>query len=83
MKALKDKIKVECMTSLSLTEKAWHSDYKKSVELRKEQQYHWDKFQFMKNLDKELSKREKISPVSNSIQAKSKISKRKSDANES
>lgn len=58
MKALSDKIMSECKLCRTLRNNAWEEqDYKKSQELRKEQQLHWEKFNFMKELNKAIEKK--------------------------
>ena len=58
MKALTEKIIQECNLSKKLREGAWvEQDYKKSQEMRKEQQTHWEKFNFMKELNKAIEKK--------------------------
>ena len=60
MKALREKIMQECNISKALRENAWiEQDFQKSMQLREKQQEHWDKFNFMKELDKALEKGEK------------------------
>ena len=57
MKALIEKIFAECDISKTLREQAWEEkDFKKSEKIRKEQQWHWEKFNFMKELSKALEK---------------------------
>lgn len=57
MKELTKKIIQECSISKTLREKAWiEQDFSKSMQLREKQQEHWNKFNFMKELDKALQK---------------------------
>lgn len=58
MKALSDKIMSECKMSKTLRDSAWEEeDYIKAKEMRKQQQFHWEKFNFMKELNKALEKK--------------------------
>ena len=60
MKALSEKILQECNISKTLRESAWlEEDFKKAQELRRKQQWHWGKFNFMKELSRALERREK------------------------
>ena len=57
MKALTEKILQECNISKTLRETAWlEEDFKKAQEIRTRQQWHWEKFNFMKELSKALEK---------------------------
>lgn len=57
MKSLEEKIQAECNISKKLREGAWEErNFKKCVELREKQQFHWEKFNFMKELSKALEK---------------------------
>ena len=57
MKALTEKILQECNMSKTLRDGAWgEEDYKKAQEMRKRQQEHWEKFNFMKELSKAIEK---------------------------
>jgi hypothetical protein len=57
MKALTEKIIQECNISKTLRESAWlEEDFKKAQELRVKQQWHWEKFNFMKELSKALER---------------------------
>ena len=57
MKALTEKIIQECNISKTLRESAWiEEDFKKAQELRTKQQWHWEKFNFMKELSKALER---------------------------
>ena len=57
MKALTEKILQECNISKTLRESAWlEEDFKKAQEIRIKQQWHWEKFNFMKELSKALEK---------------------------
>lgn len=57
MKALSDKIMIECKMSKTLRNSAWEEeDYNKAKEIRKQQQFHWEKFNFMKELSKALER---------------------------
>lgn len=59
MKALHEKILEECNMSKALRESAWiEENFKKAQEIRKKQQIHWEKFNFMKELSKALEKEE-------------------------
>lgn len=60
MKALREKIIKECSISRTLRENALaEENFEKCQELRMCQQRHWEKFNFMKELDKALEKGEK------------------------
>lgn len=57
MKALADKILQECNMSKMLRQGAWEEkDFKKAQEMREKQQFHWEKFNFMKELSKVLER---------------------------
>ena len=58
MKAIEEKIREECNMSRVLRDGAWEEqDFKKSKELREQQQFHWEKFNFMKELNKAIKKK--------------------------
>lgn len=59
MRALIDKINQECEISKSLRQLAWNANYNDSIEIRKKQQFHWEKFNFMKELSKAIEKKGK------------------------
>lgn len=60
MKALTEKILQECSISKTLRENAWiEQDFHKCMQLREKQQEHWEKFNFLKELDKALQKKGK------------------------
>lgn len=61
MRDLEEKIKRECRIAKQLREDAWKVSEKsdgcnKAKKIREEQQKHWDKFVFYKNMKKELEK---------------------------
>lgn len=57
MKALTEKILQECNMSRTLREIAWEEkDFNKAQEIRIKQKWHWEKFNFMKELNKALEK---------------------------
>ena len=57
MKALAEKILQECNMSKTLRQIAWdEKDFNKAKELRVKQQWHWEKFNFMKELSKAFEK---------------------------
>ena len=57
MKALTEKILQECSISKTLREGAWQEgNFKKAQEMRKRQKQHWEKFNFMKELNKAIEK---------------------------
>lgn len=57
MKALNEKILKECNMSKTLRDSAWvEEDFKKAQEIRKKQQWHWEKFNFMKELSRALER---------------------------
>lgn len=59
MKALNEKILQECNISKQLREAAWEEqDFKKSMEMREKQQWHWEKFNFLKELNRALERDE-------------------------
>ena len=59
MKALTDKIIQESSTSRKLREAAWiEQDFHKSMQLREKQQEHWEKFNFLKELNRALERDE-------------------------
>ena len=60
MKALKEKIRTEYWIGRSLKESAWQEkNFDKAVELRMKQQENWEKFNFMKELDKAIERKER------------------------
>lgn len=59
MKALDEKIREERNMSKKLREGAWEEqDFTRSMKMREEQQKHWDKFNFMKELSKAIERKE-------------------------
>ena len=63
MRSLEEKIKEEIRISKQLREDAWkvkpkNNSIDKAKAIREEQQKHYDKFIFYKNLKKELEKKE-------------------------
>lgn len=60
MKSLKEKIREECKMSKTLKENAWiEKDFDKCMLIREKQQEHWDKFNFLKELDKAIERKER------------------------
>lgn len=57
MKAVRDKILEECNISRILRQSAWDADYGEAVKIREKQQFHWEKFNFMKELNKAMEKK--------------------------
>ena len=58
MRALADKIIEECNISKKLRLIAWNAEYSKSEAIRKEQELHWKKFDFLRKLSKALERKE-------------------------
>ncbi len=56
MKSLNEKINEERIKSQKLRESAWETEFHRCQEIRKEQQKHWQKFLFLKELRKALEK---------------------------
>lgn len=57
MKELRKKVLQECNISRTLRQKALgEEDYEKSKEIREKQQFHWEKFNFMKELSNALER---------------------------
>ena len=57
MKIVREKINEERIKSVKLREIAFDmKDYNQQIEIRKEQQKHYDKFLFFKNLSKAMNK---------------------------
>lgn len=57
MKALNEQISKEYNLSRKLRESAWEQDsFEKCVEMRKKQEKHWKKYNFLKNLSEALNK---------------------------
>jgi hypothetical protein len=58
MKALREKILQECKMSKTLKENAWEEkDFDKCMEIRMKQQEHWEKFNFMKELNRAIQRK--------------------------
>lgn len=58
MKTLNEKIREESNVSRTLREAAWEEkDFKRSQEIRRQQQEHWEKFNFLKELNKAFEKK--------------------------
>ena len=56
MRILADKIREESYIAQSLSGLSFDTNFNKSQQVRKEQEYHWKKFNFMKNLNKAINK---------------------------
>lgn len=56
MRAIADKINEECRRSVGLSSQYFIEELKDKTELRKQQQEHYDKFLFFKQLNKAMGK---------------------------
>ena len=59
MKSICEEIRKEDQISKCLRNASKEVSYERSMEIREEQQKHWDKFVFLKNLERALEEREK------------------------